>query len=178
MLLLRGATARRRLDEIEAIAARVPRQSPVFARVSMSLFRAAIWLRAPHLAQGLSFPIMDDATQRSHDVILAVLAGERPTYAAHEALMVGVSPRRAALVAQIAVEMAAYGGDNAAFFAWLDRAVAASVFDVAWIDTCPLFDPYRGTVHFETARRTIHTRALEALAEAERTLAAPLEDLL
>jgi serine/threonine-protein kinase len=170
-MLIRDAAFRRRPDEVEAVARRIPRESPVFARMTMSLFRSAVWLHMPRLAEGLSFPMMDAATRRSHDVTLAVLAGERPSFESHDALMIGVSPRRAALVAQIAVELAAYAGDNAAFFAWLDRAVAASVFDVMWIDACPLFDPYRGTVHFERARRTIHGRALEALAEAERVLA-------
>jgi serine/threonine-protein kinase len=171
VMLMRIAMARRDAGEVEALARRIPSDSPVFARVTMGLFRAAVWLRAPRLAEGLKFPVMDGPTQRSHQVTLATLAGQRPVFEPFEALMVGVSPRRAALVAQIAVELAAHAGDNASFFAWLDRAVAASVFDVAWIDACPLFDPYRGTVHFETARRAIHGRAFEALAEAERVLA-------
>jgi serine/threonine-protein kinase len=177
VMLMRFAMARRDIVEIQALGRRIPGNSPVFARVAMGLIRAAVWLRAPRLMQGQTFPVMNPATQRSHEVTLAVLAGEHPTFTAYEALMIGVSPRRAGLVAQVATELAAYAGDDAAFFSWLDRAVAASVFDVAWIDACPLFDPHRGTVHFETARRTIHGRALEALSEAERTLAAPLDAL-
>lgn len=172
-MLMRIAAFRRRADEVEAVARRIPRESPVFARVSMSLFRAAVWLHMPRLSEGLArLPAMDATTQRSYAAIQAVLDGERPSFEAHEATMVNVSPRRAALVAQVATEMAAYARDDAAFFGWLDRVVALSVFDVPWIDACPLFDPYRGTVHFETARRTIHGRALEVLAAAERTLAA------
>ena len=81
-------------------------------------------------------------------------------------------------MAQLACELYAYLGDDAAFFSWLDRVVAVGVFDAAWIDGCPLFAPYRGVLRFESARHTIHARALDALTEAERVLEALLDTLL
>jgi len=70
-------------------------------------------------------------------------------------------------------ELSAFLREDHRFFDALDRVVATGLFDAPWIDACPLFDPYRGSLHFETARRTIHHRAYDALVEMDRCLGEP-----
>jgi hypothetical protein len=177
--LVRLAGVRGRFDEIAALAARVPRGSHGAPRVAIELLRQSLWNRRPVLAS--EFPTPPDPIALGLLAALrAVLAGRPPTGldALQGALTTTVSPRRRALVAQLTCELHAYRGDDAGFFAGLDRAVALGVFDAVWIEGCPLFDPYHGIVHFEAARRTIHGRALDALVEADRVLTAPLETVL
>jgi len=177
-LLMRDAGLRGRPDECVALARRIPRDSPAFVRIALTLFRQAVWHRDPSLAiepEGGADAVMN----RTIETARAVLAGRPPPSLADlEPMLAHVSPRRRALVAQNNSELHAFRGDDDSFFAWLDRAVAFGVFDSSWIDGCPLFAPYRGVVHFESARRTIHARALDALNEAERVLAAPLDELV
>jgi len=84
-----------------------------------------------------------------------------------------LGPRRRALVYQFMCELSSFLREDQRFFDSLDRAVATGLFDAPWIDSCPLFDPYRGSLHFETARRTIHHRAYDALVEMDRCLGEP-----
>jgi hypothetical protein len=53
----------------------------------------------------------------------------------------------------------------------LEKAIEIGLFDVAWLERCPLFDPLRGTLRFEAVRRTAHDRAMEVLGALDRCLA-------
>ncbi|HEY1957465.1 MAG TPA: protein kinase [Polyangiaceae bacterium] len=81
------------------------------------------------------------------------------------------APRRVALAHQIMAEMYAFVGDEGRALDSIESALALGLFDVQWMDTCPLFDPLRGTLRFESARRIVHDRAMAVLAEVERRLA-------
>jgi serine/threonine-protein kinase len=84
-----------------------------------------------------------------------------------------MTPRRRTLLFQFGCELSALLRDDAHFFEALDRGVASGLFDAAWLDACPLFDPYRGSLHFETARRAVLRRAYDALVEMDRCLGEP-----
>jgi len=84
-----------------------------------------------------------------------------------------MTPRRRAVAFQVSCKIFAFLRDDVNFFDSLDRVVASGLFDAPWLDACALLDPYRGSVHFETARRTVNHRAYDALVEIDRCLGAP-----
>lgn len=169
---MRVAAMRGQLTEVYAIAEESQRtgdmQSMVAAvRYAMWNHDVAAFRRYWDLTGA---PGIDAVTDRLRTVLRgAVLQG---VLEASQLELIGPSltPRRRAVGYQMAAEAAAYLRHDALFFECLDRTVATGVFDAPWIDRCQLLDPYRGAVHFETARRTIHRRAYDALVEIDRCL--------
>jgi hypothetical protein len=171
---MRAAAIRGRFDEVWRIHALTP-DAPGGIRVRIAAHRYAVWSgnqRAYHDVVARMKSDVFDPTSRALFAAFAdaFIDGKPPQL---DAVVVGLPPRRRSLVYQFACELSAYLRDDARFFESLDRAVAAGLFDATWVDGCPLFDPYRGSLHFETARRTIHHRAYDALVEIDRCLGEP-----
>lgn len=76
-----------------------------------------------------------------------------------EASRVG-SPRRHAFVAQLAAEAAGTVGDADECLALLLRANACGLFDLPWLDRCPVLQPIRGEPRFAIIRSDVAERAL------------------
>jgi len=144
-------------------------------RLYTHAMRLAVWARDRdafrRVLEVMPVERLDLHGQSFVDVMRDALLEGKPPPRALEPVVASLTPRRGAFVVQCIVELAALLDDDALFFEALDRAVAIGVFDVPWIDSCPLFDPHRGSLHFETARRTIHRRAFDTLVEIDRTLA-------
>jgi len=146
-------------------------------RVRISALRFAIWNRDRatfEAAAKATNPSHFDATTRFlfDSFKDAFLEGKSPQHKV-DGVASKLDPRRRALTYQFTCELSAFLREDQRFFDALDRAVATGLFDAPWIDACPLFDPYRGSLHFETARRTIHHRAYDALVEMDRCLGEP-----
>jgi eukaryotic-like serine/threonine-protein kinase len=82
-----------------------------------------------------------------------------------------VTPQFYAFVCQLEAEGAMYLGDVPGALAAIEEADAQVVFDVAWADGCPLFEPLRGEPRFQAARDRIAERA-RSVEEAYRRLEA------
>lgn len=121
--------------------------------------------------------------QSLQDEILAVSEGfERPLMLAVCELLLGVSDtrnellarvndpsvqslRRRAFIGQIAMEGIAYVGDTATGLALLERCVGEGLFDLHWIDRCPLLASLRREPPFEVLRSIVAQRS-EAIHDA------------
>jgi serine/threonine-protein kinase len=104
--------------------------------------------------------------------LLQLATGSAPSYDlwAHIGDPGRVSMRGQAFFLQLEVEGAAYVGDRARALDALRRAAATTVFDVAWMDRCPLLADLRGEPAFAAARALVAERA----ARVEEAYLAPL----
>lgn len=78
------------------------------------------------------------------------------------------SPRRSALVAQMEAELAMIAGNPASAFAAIDRAIRAGLFDIAWLERCPILDAARTHEDYPRRQAVVKQRATEALAGVTR----------
>jgi serine/threonine-protein kinase len=69
------------------------------------------------------------------------------------------SRRQSAFAAQMIAEVAGYFGDRDTCLVMVDRAAAASAFDLHWLDRCPLLAIARGTAQFAVLRERFANRA-------------------
>jgi serine/threonine-protein kinase len=81
-------------------------------------------------------------------------------------------PRRLAHTRQLAAEIHAFGGERNEALADLEAADAAALFDINWLDRCPLFDALRTEPRFIAVRARVAERAAAGLA-ALRELESP-----
>ena len=76
-----------------------------------------------------------------------------------EASRIGTQ-RRQAFVAQLAAEAAGVVGDADECLALLLHANACGLFDLPWLDRCPVLQPIRGEPRFAIIRSDVAERAL------------------
>jgi serine/threonine-protein kinase len=174
---LRIAAVRGRFDEVRRLHDSVIGDGGGAVRVRISSLRYAIWNRDRGIfesaASRMNLEHFDPTTRFIFQGFKsAFLEGKSPQPLVDD-VAAKLGPRRRALTYQFMCELSAFLREDQRFFESLDRAVATGLFDSPWIDSCPLFDPYRGSLHFETARRTIHHRAYDALVEMDRCLGEP-----
>jgi serine/threonine-protein kinase len=174
---MRLAALRGRFDESTAILAGVPRDAMGIVRLQLAGMRNAVWARDEarfrEVSAGIRLEQIDPTSRRFFDAIHAAVLEGKPPQRAMDAIVSKMTARRRTLLFQFGCELSALLRDDANFFESLDRAVASGIFDAPWLDACPLFDPYRGSLHFETARRAVLRRAYDALVEIDRCLGEP-----
>ncbi len=78
-----------------------------------------------------------------------------------------------AFMSQICAEAAAYLGDTERTLEFVERADTAGVFDVAWMDGCPLFEEARSHPRFQAVHERVAARA-SAIEAAYLETMAPL----
>ncbi|HUJ57914.1 MAG TPA: protein kinase [Kofleriaceae bacterium] len=125
--------------------------------------RAAAEALRPALARGVRgfdpvlidavFAAMDGAWAQHRDAALA------------RASVVQANRRRSSFITQMVAELAGASGDREACLAMLERAAQVGVFDLHWLERCPLLDAVRDTKPYEHARARIKRRA-EAILDA------------
>ena len=74
----------------------------------------------------------------------------------------GATVRRLAFLDQLRAEMLAYAGDVRGALRAVGDAEAHGLFDLAWIDNCPLLEPLRAMPVYRALRTRIETRILPA----------------
>jgi serine/threonine-protein kinase len=77
------------------------------------------------------------------------------------------SGRRSSFIRQLQTETLVVMGDKAGALETLAQALESGLFDIAWLDGCPLFEPLRADPVFQALRREVATRA-RAILEAAR----------
>jgi serine/threonine-protein kinase len=76
----------------------------------------------------------------------------------------GRAIRRRAFFRQLKAEVLAYVGDVPGTLEALDDSEQAGLFDICWLDRCPLFDGVREEPKFKAIRVKVAARAGEVLA--------------
>ena len=167
------ALARRDLARAHALAGRtelalaVTAADPDRASAGPWLDRArfALWTRdTPRARQHLAAaPDGDDPQLRIARALLRMVAeGTSPfqEVALHDFVVRAQSTsRRGAFAAQIEAELHAFEGRTDAALLAIEAAVRAHLFDLAWLERCPLFAPLREEPRYEHARLEVGRRA-------------------
>ena len=76
---------------------------------------------------------------------------------------VGRALRRRAFFRQMKAEVLAYLGDEAGMLDSLEESAQAGLFDITWLERCPLFDGRRDSPRFAKVREIVQARASEVL---------------
>lgn len=145
------------------------------ARWSLRI-RFAGWRRDPTQLAVLAAQLREDTTleRPQHGLLtraLAVYCGDRTVLAPLLAQMMALAaiptmnPRSRQWFTQLAAEIAAFAGPTTEALEWLARADAAGVFDLLWLDRCPLFDDLRREPDYLPLRERVRARA-DAVADA------------
>ncbi len=158
-----------RFDEHDRIVAELNAAGSdrLFARA-----RTASWRRDPELMKGF----LDDVKRADRlfvkglmSAMFAVYTGEPwPPQRDKLLALVRETPpnrRRRTFVAQLAAEAAGYAGDPATAGAIVEHATADGLFDLHWLDRCPLLAELRASPDFARVRAPIQRRA-EAILDA------------
>jgi len=137
--------------------------------------RFATWRRDPALLAELEAELRADteALPQQRELLLAVLAvydGRMPlapAIAAVEAELdrAGQGTRHQQFLLQVMIEIAGAINDTKTALALLDRAAAAGVFDLLWLDRCPLLLHLHQEPGFARVRAQIQARA-DAIVDA------------
>jgi serine/threonine-protein kinase len=145
-------------DEADRVAEQV-RDSPLLARF-------VAWRRDTRKAQDLlrsmpgSVPGQASATWRAARLLLEMTTGGAPPYDFYALLIDPArAPLRSRFFLQLTAEAAAFAGDRARAIDAVTRAAALSLFDVAWMDGCPLFADLRRDPAFVAVREQVAARA-------------------
>ena len=142
--------------------------------------RGALWRRGAGLdPDALEAAKKRGATFPGLHALMRVLMGEVSGQDVARLLQarLGGSSRKRMFFSQLRAEMAAFGHDTGCAMEALLDADAAQLFDVAWMDGCPLLAPLRSDPRFAVVRRSVGDRAgkvLEALGTRPRQSRAPV----
>ncbi len=130
------------------------------SRVRFALWRrdrdALVALSSEH--HGADHPILELMAAIDETVLADSYRAQRDSYIARS-LVPRASRRQAAFAAQMIAELAGYFGDAETCLAMIDRAAAASAFDLHWLDRCPLLAIARPTGDFAALRERFARRA-------------------
>ncbi len=75
------------------------------------------------------------------------------------------SARRRSFVYQIEAEVRAFHGQHEAALGSIERSVGEGLFDLAWLDRCPLLAPLQGHDRFRASRAVVEDRVRLVMAE-------------
>ena len=171
-ILVRHHALRGRLDLAAEQLARVPPGGSALLHISFVRYSAWLSDRARFDAHRalLYLGRLPLEVRVVVEVFGGILAGERPSLDALGAFCLG-TPRRRAFFHQVSAEAFALNRDARRSLDALESASELGLFDIQWLDQCPVFDGMRGMLRFEAVRRATHSRAIDTLAELERCLA-------
>jgi hypothetical protein len=131
--------------------------------------RLVLWQRDPKAAEAIlaSLQPIDDRSDRPiHRVVRALLElaahGTRPPPEFHR-LDPTMKSRVNAFRAQLRVELSAAADDVEDAILGLEACVASDVFDIAWLDRCPLFRTLRRDPRFPPLREKIVARGARVI---------------
>jgi serine/threonine-protein kinase len=128
--------------------------------------RLAAWRGVRDEAAYRGFAALGEHERFEHGMILAIHDPTLPWHVKRERIRAHVeasrvgSSRRHAFVAQLAAEAAGMAGDADECLALLLRANACGLFDLPWLDGCPVLQPIRGEPRFAIIRNDVSERAL------------------
>ncbi len=128
--------------------------------------RFAAWRGVRDEAAYRGFAALDEHEAFESGMILAIHDPTLPWNTKRERIRARVaasrvgSPRRHAFVAQLAAEAAGMVGDVDECLEFLSSANACGLFDLPWLEGCPVLQPIRGEPRFAIIRNDVAQRAL------------------
>jgi serine/threonine-protein kinase len=108
---------------------------------------------APEMIRAMLDVFLDNGYATARPQLLALFDGET------------FNARRRAFIGQMVVEAAAFSGDLATAFDLLARSTDAGLFDLHWLEKCPLLAPVRADARYPAMHARIKARA-EAILDA------------
>ncbi|MBL9018989.1 MAG: hypothetical protein JNL83_32680 [Myxococcales bacterium] len=128
--------------------------------------RFAAWRGVRDESAYRGFAALDERDSFEREMILAIHDPTLPWNTRRARIRVHVeasrvgSLRRQAFIAQLAAEAAGMVSDVEECLALLLRANACGLFDLPWLDRCPVLEPIRGEPRFAIIRNDVAERAL------------------
>jgi TolB-like protein len=156
MLLTRTHLLRGAADEARAMVLTNDHDSPAYLP---AIARYCLWRRDADMARAtLERPITRGNEWRLAKLMLALVAdGTLPWD--DFAMLQGKTNRFTGFIRQLVAECAMYSGDHERALDAVEGACAEEIFDLAWMDLCPLFEPLREHPRFRASRAAVEARA-------------------
>ena len=131
--------------------------------------RAAAWWgsRERLLAVRDDAPSAGPPLDSLFEAVASAYLGELPpavAAAAMKPVLARVNMRFGSLLRQILVEVYASAGDISGALEWLGEAHASLLYDIVWLERCPLLEPLRGAPAFEEILRAVRASARQVWA--------------
>ncbi|WP_437672838.1 protein kinase domain-containing protein [Sorangium sp. So ce131] len=138
------------------------------SRSSVALMRRALWLRDPDVVAKLEQKLVSSAFPELPDPFTRLLAGilddQLPDVVSALAQGASVTLRRTSFLRQLQAELAAFVGKPELAFTALELSLADGLFDLFWMDHCPVFAPLRGSPRFAAVHAEVARRAAAVIA--------------
>jgi eukaryotic-like serine/threonine-protein kinase len=166
--LARSAALRGNWDRVESLLDVKIGNAVDVALRAMTVARFALWRGSPLAIESGSME--DPNVQRWLAPYQAAFAGREVDLAVFERSMIEArsNSRFRTFLCQQLAELAAHAGDRDRAQAAIDLAVDAMLYDLAWLDGCPLFASIRSDPKFIAARATVASRAAAVAAALTR----------
>ncbi len=141
----------------------VKRLTPALPRLHLELRHAGWWRdRARMEAIRAEAPSLGPPFAPIFEHVALSYLGDRPASvgaAALTAVMAHVNVRFASMLRQILVELHAAAGDSDSAMRWLSEAQRHVLYDVPWLELCPLLVPLRGRTDFAAILQDVRGRS-------------------
>jgi serine/threonine-protein kinase len=172
--IVRGRALLGEWAAFDGLLTRAPAPDSQASLYFFQLARLSVWRRdaaAAAVLRGLVMPAKFALHDQVLDVLSLVETGRMPDGMleafARWGPVVGRARRRPMFFRQLAAEVQAFAGDEAAALRFMADADALGLIDVTWADRCPLFEPMRASPLFVAVRDRIAARARETLDALE-----------
>ena len=152
---------------VDALGAVAPKNALRYAMLAQRL-RLAMWRRDAAAVRAMASESGPTGFTGIDDIITTVVEG-RMTAALSDVFAAAAHacrdvPRRLAFTHQLATEYRAFGYERDEALAHLEAADGARLFDINWLDRCPVLDDLRSERRFQTVRAHVAERASAGLA--------------
>ncbi|WP_437809767.1 protein kinase domain-containing protein [Sorangium sp. So ce1078] len=168
--LARAYALHERWSDGEAVIQALPSGASTSGHTVLSM-RRAMWLRDPEVVEALSqkrvrdaFPYLSDPFPSVvGDILEDRLSEVRP--APSQGAGPGVTAlRRTSFMWQLQAEIAAFVGKSELALTALELSLADGLFDLMWIERCPVFAPLRAEPRFAAIHAAVKRRASAVVA--------------
>jgi eukaryotic-like serine/threonine-protein kinase len=144
------------------------RAALLWLRTRVDLWRRRAHYPAPSIEEGIGWiPRVRDQAVTTAALVRGAAWSEAPLAALD--VQRQQAPRRSRLrplMSQLAAEYLGFAGDRDRCLGAIDRAVGDGLFDLSWLDRCPLLDAVRGDARFAALRATVAAAVAPAVAAA------------
>jgi serine/threonine-protein kinase len=162
-------------DEVELDCATPPPDLELASVYWLMLARLTLWRRDAKRAARIAESVRAQPAFGSRGIVLAAcvfmstrtLPSDEVDFIEARAAAPHATSRIRCFWHQIGAEIFMYFGDASRALEHLEQASNLGLFDVAWVERCPLFEPLRDHPRFETLRARISARAGEVRGALE-----------
>ena len=157
-------------EEASRIFARVPADAEHAGLYWMQRVRMAVWRRdIDAVRDGYEEAIRASSSREGRFLMMRRLAKASLSKKPLEDLVLtpNMRNRTRSFIHQLEAEVQCSIGQGDRAMTEIERAIAVGLFDIAWMDRCPLLDGVRGHPRFAELRKEVLVRASRALVELQ-----------